>query len=493
MAMNDNGKPLMDALDAYAAQSIVPMHMPGHKRNIGMLGQALPWQLDITEIDGFDDLHHSEGLLLEAMQFAAQVYHARRTIFLINGSSCGLLAGIRGCTRRGDPVLVAQNSHRAVFHALELSGLMPRYLAPQMDAESGIAGSISPDEVRRAFAEQPGAKLVVITSSTYEGVLSDVRSIAEIAHAHGALLLVDEAHGAHLPFAGRTKTVKDIHETHGAHLPFSSAFPESALQLGADIVVHSLHKTLPSLNQTALLHIASERVDEAEILRQLSIFETSSPSYPLMASIDDCVRCMARDGSAWMEALERRLDHFSVQMAGLRHLKSLGQDVDHPAFYARDPSRLVFLTQNAMITGEQLMERLSREHQIQLEMSLPGWATAITSVCDTDENFDRLARALLAIDAGLTDDAAPSSPILLPTMQQRLPIDQALEQPGKDMPLTQCAGRISQEYVWAYPPGIPLIAPGAEAPHALIDLAQQGGVRLRSTRGGLPDRLRIIC
>lgn len=216
-----------------------------------------------------------------AQERAATLYGAKYTRFLINGSTCGILAGVRAVTKAGDKVLVARNCHKSVFNAIEICSLTPVYVRPTYFEEYGFYGSVDPKDVEKAFDENGDIKLVVITSPTYEGVISDVQKIADICHAHDAILFVDEAHGAHLGLDKR--------------------FEESARQLGADMVVNSLHKTLPSLTQTALLHVLTDRVDMKEIDSNLAVFESSSPSYVLMASIDGCVRFLEDDKKRALE------------------------------------------------------------------------------------------------------------------------------------------------------------------------------------------------
>ena len=225
-------KYLIDDLEEYAQSDYYPFHMPGHKRK--SLSFPNPYEIDITEIDGFDNLHHATGMIKEAEVRGAELYHSKRCFFLVNGSTCGLLAAISAATRRGDKVLVARNCHKAVYHALYMNELQAEYLYPSI-TKNGIQGQITAEQVQESLYENPDAVAVILTSPTYEGIVSDVAKIAEVCHEHGIPLIVDEAHGAHFGFGG--------------------GFPENAVKLGADAVIMSLHKTLPSFTQTALLHL----------------------------------------------------------------------------------------------------------------------------------------------------------------------------------------------------------------------------------------------
>ncbi len=278
--------------------NIYPFHMPGHKRRGSDIGAGLdPYAIDITEIDNFDNLHHAEGIIKEAQAEAAALYGAKRAYFLINGSTCGILAAISAATKRGDKVLVARNCHKAVYHALYLRQLHPVFTYPEI-TRTGLQGQITEAQIRAAFDENPDIKAVVITSPTYDGVVSDVAAIASVAHAHGALLIVDEAHGAHFGFGG--------------------GFPQNAIALGADAVIVSLHKTLPAFTQTALLLLGGMR--EAAVEKFLGIYETSSPSYVLMTGIERCIHYVRDNKETAFAQLRSRLDRFYQKVSGLSHL-----------------------------------------------------------------------------------------------------------------------------------------------------------------------------
>lgn len=454
---------LQGQLEALAAAR-TPLHMPGHKRRVAPapgLGCAA-W--DLTEIDGADDLHGAEGILAAAMARTAALWGARRSWYLVNGSTVGLLAGIRALAPRGSRIIAARNCHKAVYHAVELGGLAVRWLTPPVDPAFGVHGSVPPAAVAAALDACPDACCVVLTSPTYEGVLSDVASISRICHARGVPLLVDEAHGAHyLPLA----------EAHG--------WRGGAVAAGADLVVQSAHKTLPSLTQTALLHLNGPLADAAEVERQLDVFETSSPSYPLLASLDGCTGLLEAHGDAWFAAWRARLARFDRAAAGLRRVRLLchGADrlVGHPDFYGFDDGKLL------MDVGQPGAVWL-RAHDFEPEMVCGPNLLAMTSPCDAEDTLDRLADVLLAYDSAAPAPPPPPCPLPAPGTA-RLSIADALEQPAAALPLAEAAGRTAAEYVWAYPPGVPLLAPGeAVTPdflsaHAALETA---GTRLCHTR-----------
>jgi len=454
---------LYGALSAYQQRDICPMHMPGHKRQT-LFAADLPWHLDISEIHGFDDLHSAEGILLDAQRRAAALWGSDSAYFLVNGSTGGILAGIYAATRPGDRVLIARNCHKSVYHAVELLGLCPVYLEPPILEESGICGSISPTSVAEAVAQNPDVRLAVLTSPSYEGVVSDIGTIAETLHKKSIPLLVDEAHGA--------------------HFGLSPHFPQSAVSQGADIVIQSLHKTLPSLTQTAIAHLRDGLIPRERLRHGLGIFQTTSPSYPLMASIDGCVGLLRDEGAALFAAWRDRLSAFRRSVSDLRHLSVLSETSDSHRIYAHDTGKIPILCGGASITGPELLAALREDYGIELEMALPGYALAMTGLANTDEHFHRLGSALRQLDCTL--HPAPLRPInpLPPMGEQIMPPGEALRASGRRIAVGQSVGQIARTYLWAYPPGIPLITPGQRITAALVDCLaglSDGQVAVKST------------
>ena len=476
---------LLDALQKYAATDAVAMHMPGHKRNV----VAFPWlgalggALDITEIEGFDNLNLPQGLFRELEQSAAALWGAKESVCLVNGSTVGILASVRAVLIGGGALLLDRGSHRSLYHAAELAGAQTYYLLPPVHPDFGIRGAIAPQAVEKALCEHPDVRLVAVTSPTYEGVISDIQGIAEVCHAHGALLLVDEAHGAHLGFGD---------------------FPQNAIRYGADLAVQSLHKTLPSLTQTAILHmgdsaVTSGAIDPVNVRRNVVMLQTSSPSYLLSTSIDGCVDYLAREGNAAANRWLAALDGFRARTADLQKIRILPTDAKEGFAFAVDPSKIVISTSGLSVDGSNLSgvalaALLREEFSIELEMAAGSYALAMTGMGDTAATLSRLADALLAIDArcGKPSDPAPATAFSLP--KKRLPATAALAAPGEFCPLPDAIGRISAEYVFAYPPGVPLLVPGEIVDKTVlrtIQTAVDGGENLHSTRESLPHR--IFC
>lgn len=452
-------KSLTEKLTTYD-KTRIPMHMPGHKRRSDMLPYALPYSMDITEVEGFDNLHDMQGVLKETADLAAQLYGAVASFPLVGGSTCGILAAMHALSPAGGHVLLCRGSHKSVYNGVDLLGLTPHYLTAEADIH-GVTGKINPADVEKALVAYPEISLVVITSPTYEGVVQDIDAIQEICHRFGAYLLVDSAHGA--------------------HFGFSEHFPENAVAQGADIVVMSLHKTMPCLTQTALLHVCSDNVDISKVSESLAIFETSSPSYVLLASIDECLRYTAEQASCFFPKLHQNLSAFYKKTAVLKNLSVLHYD---------DESKIIISTKKTAISGADIAKQLRRTGRIETEMACADYVLAMTSICDDETSLTALADALIAIDAHMlpNENTSPAYPAPLPEMRYT-PTD-ARQKCGTLLSLPEAVGKTVLEYIWAYPPGIPLIVPGEIFSGELLQLFQrlaQTGVELKSTKGKIKE------
>jgi arginine/lysine/ornithine decarboxylase len=291
-------RPLVDALQKFVEKAPYSLHVPGHKN--GLLS-TLPRELkkaliyDVTELAGLDDFHHPEEAIDVAQKLLAETYGADRSFFLVNGSTVGNLAMVYAVCKQGDTILVQRNAHKSVFHAIELVGAKPVYLAPEWDKHTRSAGAVPLETIKEALEAHPGAKGLILTSPTYYGVVAkELKEQIELCHAHDIPVLVDEAHGAHFAASNR--------------------FPASALDLGADVVVQSAHKTLPAMTMASFMHIKSKLISAQRINHYLRMLQSSSPSYPLLASLDDArhyiskykesdaVYCLEKRRQ-WLEAL----------------------------------------------------------------------------------------------------------------------------------------------------------------------------------------------
>lgn len=463
-------------LHAYAQSDYYPFHMPGHKRN--MAGFENPYQIDITEIEGFDNLHHAEGILLQAQERLRHLYQSKRSYYLVNGSTCGLLSAIGALTNYGDKILIARNCHKSVYNAVKLFGLMANYVYPKL-LDGGIQGQIVPDDVENVLKKEKNITVIVITSPTYEGIVSDIRKIADIADKYHAYLIIDEAHGA--------------------HFSLSSFFPESAVKCGADVVIQSLHKTLPCFTQSAALHVASDRVDCCRVEEMLGMFQTSSPSYVLMAGMDRCIRLLQESKEQLFYEFQCRLDEFYKKSRDFKYLYVLNKsDYEKYGVHRVDQSKIVISTLRAKLgskcNGTLLYRKLFNQYHLQMEMYSSDYVLAMTSIMDTQEGFDRLFQALAEIDDeidfkfgneiscrkinenknsymdsfvkkayAIREKAMEISDVYQPDIQNNL----------EETLCKDCVGKISAEYIFLYPPGIPMIVPGEYITEDFVDILEE--------------------
>ena len=485
---------MLGKLEAYSKENIVPMHMPGAKRNRELIGRYIddvssPYDIDITEIDGFDNMHNADGMIKKAFEKTAALYGADESLFLVNGSTAGNMAGICGVTDKGDSIIVARNCHVSVYNAIILNELEAIYVYPQYDDEYGYYKGISLNEIKdtveNSKLEKKDIKAVVITSPTYEGNVSDIKAIADYLHQYNIPLIVDEAHGA--------------------HFKFSDEFPRTAVEQGADIVINSVHKTLPSLTQTAVMHINYGYVNVSKVKRYWNIYQSTSPSYILMGSIDRCMSIIQNDGKYLFENYISKLKILRNKLGQLKNIKLIDSD---------DISKIVIGCDNA----KKLYDILLNEYGIQLEMSSLKYAIAMTSIFDSAEYYDRFYNALCEIDrrynANNNQNYAEPCNIFNNTSSIKkadikvniadfknevlMSIAKALNEGDKNgydkimMNDSSLYGRISAKMVYVYPPGIPILCPGeiiSENVVNIINKAIENGLEVV----GLEDNLKDSC
>lgn len=501
---------LINRLAAYAGSDMYPFHMPGHKRMPGPMDSfANPFTVDITEIDGFDNLHHPEGILRDSMRWAADVYGADQTYYLINGSTSGILAAVCGTVPRGGRILVSRNCHKSVYHGIYLNQLKTSYVYPQEIAGLGIQGGITAEDVDRMLKRYMDTQAVLIVCPTYDGIVSDIEAISQIVHRAGLPLIVDEAHGA--------------------HFRYDAMFPVSALDLGADVVIQSVHKTLPSLTQTALLHIKCNRpdggcyADRERIDRYIHMVQSSSPSYVLMASIENSIYQMEQMD---MAPYGKRLRGLRQRLGRMNHLRLADTGlIGQAGIRDLDISKIVVSTRGTYLpsvgngltgfTGAQLDDILRREYHLEMEMYGADYVTAITTAMDSEEGLERLGDALVRIDARLTDDGSNarrengSGPVMAPdcktgqeSMQKcsvysmrcdtAMSVGEAMDGKIKSINLEDSPGCISGEFVYIYPPGIPIVAPGEWISRPILEVILEYRNKGLPVQGPMDQSLRTI-
>ena len=462
-----------EALEKYINKGTYPWHMPGHKRQpleeLENFWNGV-YAHDFTEAKDLDDMHEPEMFIADSLAEMKKVYGTFATYMLVNGSTSGLMTAIHATCHRGDVILAARNCHKAVYNAICMLELEPEYIVPDYvdmkwrcgvnQAMSDILGDISPDKLERAIntlitdGRKPSA--VIITSPTYEGVISDIGTLAEITHRYGIYLIVDEAQGAHLNFM-------EGHET--------------AMAQGADIVIESLHKTMPALTQTSLLHVMDPKLDE-RVRRYLQIFQTSSPSYIFMQSMEKAVAFGANNRAGFVE-YGRRLEIFAEKCDSLRNIRLFRPGVNVSKndegcsackVFDHDEGRLVFVVRPGTVdgsgqifTGVMLADILADRYGLIVEMASVSYVICISSVVDSAASYDILFKAIEEIDNDLEHrvivDGSRAMDIICGRRSAMVP-GKAWDEPSEIVSLELSVGRISGAFVYAYPPGIPVLAPG---------------------------------
>lgn len=409
---------------------------------------------DITEIPGADNLFQPESVIRNVMDRYRGLYESRETYLLINGSSAGLMAAILTAVPAGGKLIMARNCHKAVFNGARLGGITPVYAWPEIIEEYGICGEVTAEEIERAIGEAPDASAILVTSPNYYGICSDIEAIAEAAHSHGMLLIVDQAHGAHLPFMNKRL---------------------AAERAGADIVINSTHKTLASFTQTAIANICSDRIDLDVFQDRLQMLESSSPSYLLMASIDLNARILEEHGGRLMEEWRENLMYFYRRYKEIPGLSLM----THPAL---DPTKLNLDMSALGLSGADLEEELIKRG-IYIELTTGSIAMAMTGIGNDRNDYDRLLEALAEIsearrkacknvdladesancDARDTADAAYA--------YSRRPKAGTAPEHSRSVHYTEAVGFVSAGLIIPYPPGVPLICPGEVMDEGALEYA----------------------
>ena len=416
--------------------------MPGHKRNekFGITGS----EIDITEIDGFDNLHAPNGVIADTENRLKKIYKSLRSFISVNGSTAGILAGIHAVCDRGDTVIVARNCHKSVFNACMLLELNVKYIEPEFDYTNGYYTSVAQKTVDEALRNVKNAKAIIITCPTYEGFISRIKCDIPI--------ITDAAHGAHLG------------------LGYFPEYPKS------DIVISSLHKTLPSLTQTAVVNVYNEKYING-VKRYMDIFQTTSPSYVLMNSIDLCCNYIESNPLDFGIFYERLCD---LRLAETNNLRIQ---------YTDDISKIVLSCANTDISGIELADKFRNEYNIEPEYASERYVEFMATIGDTQEGLNALKSAIEKIDEELLSTYCEI--IKKPPVSSditKICISSEYEACG----LMDSAGRISNEFVFAYPPGIPIIAPNeviSQKAVEYITLASEKGVNILSDSGEVPNKI----
>ena len=509
--------PISKAMEAYAGDGALAFHTPGHKQGLGahpLLKRLITeagLRQEVSLMEELDDLHEPAGCIKEAQELAAELWGARESLFVINGTTGAIQAMLVGTLSPGDKVLVPRNAHRSIMGGIILAGAVPIYLQPEIDTRLGIAMGLSVATVKQAIKEHPEAKALVAVYPTYYGFCCDLQRIGELLHEADMLLLVDEAHGAHLRFG------KDL--------------PKQAIELGADVAAQSTHKLLGSMTQTSMLHIGSKRVEAERIRQAASLLQSTSPNQLLLASLDIARLQMAQEGAQRVNRavelaqwLRKKINEipglycpgkeiWAGQEAG--QLMTGGEDLpaDKRGAIALDWAKVTVNLAGLDISGQEAELLLRHQWKVQCELSDPENLLFIISMADTQREADRLLQVLqelavkhLATKTANKDDSDIAEEqdckkadnlchmAEMPVAVQRMNPREAFFAPIRTVALEKAIGCICGETIAFYPPGIPVLCPGEEITEALVEYIrfyQDKGMRLSGAVDSTLETIRV--
>jgi arginine decarboxylase len=470
--------PLYEALVAHAKRQAASFHIPGHKSGHGLDSLADDYfasvmAIDMTEITGLDDLHQPDGVIDEAQRLAAQCFQAEESYLLVGGSTVGNLAMILSVCERGDILLVQRNSHKSVLHGLMLAGVQAVFITPAWSSEQSTSLHVDRDDVARALQLYPQARGLILTNPNYYGSSMDLRDIAQLLHKTDKVLLVDEAHGA--------------------HFAFHPNLPPAALTCGADLVVQSTHKMLTSLTMGALLHKQGNRVDTKRVKRYLAMLQSSSPSYPILASIDLTRRQLHNNGEL---LISQGLDAVHTFCSKLRESYpwfGMAHDMLTLANEYQDPFKVLLEDRTGTLTGYALQVELEARSCF-VELANEKHVLLIFSIGSSSIDAHLLLQALEAVSelyclqkkelsqspSNIVPNQVPSTishPVLMDANYTSIASSAMIQSIAID-DIEQAVGHCAAEDIIPYPPGIPLCMRGetitAQVAAQIKDVAKQG-------------------
>ena len=450
--------PLYDTLKQLSDSKPMRLHMPGHKGRLSGLFRDIS-SIDFTEIEPTGNLYTGEGPIALAEDLFAEAAGARDALFFSCGSTQGIFTMLSAAVGLGGSLILSRDCHKSVYHGMALLDITPIYLQPKLLPDTSLAAPVAERDLELALQAHPEARAVFLTSPSYYGVMTDVAAMARLCHRYGVYLLIDQAHGAHFPFVG---------------------LPSGAAQ-GADLTVVSAHKTLPALGSSSILYVGDQAPWSSKDLKKMSaVFSTTSPSYPILASIDYArQQLVQKAGDAYIRCctmvreLRRRISE-ETPFYALTESETL----------SLDPCRLTVDTGRAGLSGHEA-DRMLRAKHIFVEMADERYLVAIFTCCDEPSDFESFFHALSELPTG--HFMLPSlMPEACPEPEVRSSIRSALFGPRESLPLRQAAGRISAQILAPYPPGIPVVAPGEEITEKHIAYLQKKSYNI-------DEYIEVIC
>jgi arginine decarboxylase len=447
--------PLFDAVKKYIEDKVIPFHVPGHKQGRGIpelknyIGGYI-LNMDVNGMEDLDYINNPTGVICEAEKLMALAFGAQEAFFLVNGTTSGVQAMIISACDPGNKIIIPRNAHRSTIGGVILSGAIPVYVQPEINKELGIAMGVTVESIKTAIRQNQHAKALFLINPTYYGVASDIKSIVRIAHINDMVVMVDEAHGA--------------------HMPFHDDFPLTAMEVGADMSAASMHKTAGSLTQSSVLLTRGNRVSPDKIKHVLSLMYTSSASYLLMCSLDVARKQMATKGNEMLEETLQLVRWARKELNQIEGIYAFGKEIARtPGCWDFDETKLGINIRGLGYTGYQMEEKLRKEYNIQIELSDLYNILAVVTIGDRKEDLQALIDALKDIASKTKVSVLKNATIVPPTPEMIVSPRDAFYNPKKSVRLEESEGEIAGEMIMAYPPGIPVICLGERITKDVID------------------------
>jgi Arginine/lysine/ornithine decarboxylases len=479
--MNQDKAPVYEALEEFRRNRVVPFDVPGHKRGRGnpelvkLFGKQCV-ELDVNSMKPLDNLCHPISVIKEAEALAADAFGAAHAFLMVGGTTSAVQTMVLTACKRGEKIILPRNVHRSVINALVVNGATPIYVNPDTDKKLGIALGMKISQVEKAIEENPDAVAILVNNPTYYGICSNLRKIVEIAHAHGMLVLVDEAHGT--------------------HFYFGENMPVTAMAAGADMSSVSMHKSGGSLTQSSFLLVGKD-VSPGYVRQVINLTQTTSASYLLIASLDISRRNLALRGKESFAEVLRIAEYARTEINKIGGYYAYGRElINGDSIFDFDSTKLTVYTLDIGLAGIEVYDLLRDEYDIQLELGDIGNVLAYISIGDRMREVERLVSALYDVKRRFRKDRTGMfdheyiNPTVVMTPQE------AFYAAKEEMiPIKETNGRICTEFVMCYPPGIPILAPGERITQEIIDYilyAKEKGCSITGPEDEKVERLNVI-
>ena len=466
--------PILNKIMELMDKERISFHTPGHKgKNTLIQWENLIPHMDTTELPGLDNLHDPTGIIKESQDLAAKTFGAKKTIYSVNGTTGGMYIALATVTNPGDKILIQRESHKSVYNGAILNKLSTEYIYTNYNRKHGLYTGIDPVDVENRLRDDPDIKAVVITYPNYYGICSDIERISEIVHRYNRILIVDEAHGS--------------------HFIFSEKLPLPSLKAGADIAIQSIHKTLPSFTQTSMIHVGTDRVNIEKLNEMSKLYQTTSPSYLFMASLEVARAYMEGEGK---KKLDENIDHICSLIQSLKTMdkvKVFTGDEDDITIHNRDLTKILIGIKG--LSGAEFSNILMDTYGIYMEMSDFNYSLALTSVMNNPEDFEDLLSAVKDISHSVWEMPKDCAEPFIPKPIIELPIYEAYYSSKEEVRLKDSIGRISSTFVIPYPPGVPIICPGELITEELIDYIQfalDKGIEIIGLIGYNREKIQVV-